>query len=164
MTSPKVNSVLSAFSQCSLCPKASRKPWSLTRSAELWPLVCRPQSLYRECAGYSCAAWLWVSSRWCSASSAWSALTSAGATKSRTSCFSAEPCSTSVEVSANEIKNGRGGGKDALPSCSPCIQQYVCLQVWLILPPTAYTSTGSPGQPLLPIWRPESWGTTQQSH
>lgn len=160
MTSPKVNSVLSAFTL----------PQGVTKALKLnsfrWTLApcVSPQSLYRECAGYSCAAWLWVSSRWCSVSSAWSALTSAGTTKSRTSCFSAEPCSTSVEVSANKIKNVRGGGKDALPSCSPCIQQYVCLQVWLILPPTAYTSTGSPGQPLLPICRLESWGTTQQSH
>lgn len=53
-------------------------------------------------------------------------------------------------------KCGSRGGEDALPSCSPCIQQYVCLQVWPILPATAYTSTGSPEQPLQPIWHLES--------
>lgn len=50
----------------------------------------------------------------------------------------------------------RRGGKDASPSWSPRIQHYVCLQVWPISPATAYTSTGSPGQALLPIWHRES--------
>lgn len=55
----------------------------------------------------------------------------------------------------------RGG---ALPPCSTRIEQYVCLQVWPILLATAYTSTGSPGHPLPPVWHLESWGTTQQCH